>query len=106
MAFWTRGRSFGTSMCNKCFYEIPYGTYSSVPDPDVCPGCGEQMENGYNTLKNKLEKEMKLHIKAVDEEVFPVVYSVSDSTKAKMYKQIFSDYIKYLNDNHGNKGEW
>ena len=94
MAKWIRGRSFGTSMCDNCNYEIPYGVYATEPDPSTCPKCGEKMENGYNTLKTKLEKVFNEHMKLISEEVFPEELTISTKVQTELFDKIFKKYLK------------
>jgi hypothetical protein len=96
MAYWTRGRTFGTSMCNECYYEIPYGAYATKPDPDVCPQCGQTMENGYKNMMAKFAKLIDAHMDAINEEVFPKKYSVSPKVQKEICQKVFN---KYLDDN-------
>lgn len=98
MAYWTRGRTFGTSMCNECYYEIPYGAFATEPDPDVCPKCGQAMENGYKTLKANFAKIFENHMETITEEVFPEYYTVSPKVKKQICKDIFNDYVDKITE--------
>lgn len=93
MAYWTRGRTFGTSMCNECCYEIPYGAYATEPDPDVCPKCGQTMENGYKNMMTKFAKLIEEHMEAINEEVFPEKYSVSPKVQRDICHKVFNKYL-------------
>lgn len=92
MAFWTGTGNFGTSMCSDCRNEIKFSV--TKPDPDICPYCGAQMENGYKTLLKTLQTNFKLAMNNVDEQTFLRHYSIHDKVKEKMYRNVFENFLK------------
>lgn len=98
MAKWVRGRTFGTSMCDKCNYEIPYTEYrrSNTPDPDECPHCGAYMENGYGNVQKELTPTVFSALASVRNEVIPENYNIYGKDEIKMWEKAFESFINVL----------
>lgn len=100
MAYWTRGYTFGTSMCSDCRKEIPYAELRQAgkPDPDTCPNCGADMENGYGNIQRALESKLNPALNAIRDEIIPERYGVSKKDEAKMWKKIFKEFVNKIED--------
>lgn len=94
MALWIRGKSFGTSMCNNCCYEIPYMDYrkEGKPDPDECPNCGAFMENGYGNLKTTLVHKLAL----LRNEVIPEEFGIYTKDEVIIWEQALDKFLELV----------
>ena len=94
MAYWTRGY-FGTSMCSDCRAEIPYTELrlAGKPDPDTCPHCGADMENGYGNVKRNLNVKLQPALSTIRDEIIPEKYGIANSDEIKMWKAAFKEFI-------------
>lgn len=104
MAKWVRGRTFGTSMCDTCNYEIPYDI--NEPDPDECPKCGAYMENGFGNIQKALETKLLIDLSTITEigevekqlgrireNVIPEEYTVGITQECSIWEKAFQKYI-------------
>lgn len=98
MAYWTRGRTFGTSMCSDCHTEIPYTELrlAGKPDPDTCPHCGADMENGYGNVKRNLNVKLQPALGAIRDEIIPEKYGIANSDEIKIWEAAFKEFIEKL----------